>query len=355
MTTSNGTGNGGAVSAVAGRPLLLAGLGAAAISSSAVLITLSAASAVGTAFYRSALALPVLGVLAAAERRRYGKRSLAQRLQAGLAGLFLAVDLILWTHAIFAVGAGVATVLGNLQVLLVAGIAWLIWRERPGRPVLVALPVVMLGVVLVSGLVGGHATGVHPLAGIGYGIGTSVAYAGFLMTLRGSSGGSPHVAGPVADATAGTTIAAGVYGLAFGGLGLHPLWPAIGWLAMLALISQTLGWLMITSSLPRLPAVVSSLMLLLQPAASLVLAALILGQHPTLLQLAGAALTCCGALAASLAATRQPATRSPDAYPATAAPLRFARTARSALPRHRSWRRASPRSAVRQRSSTTAS
>jgi drug/metabolite transporter (DMT)-like permease len=329
MTTPpDGIGNPRAVAAVTGRPLLLAALGAAAISSSAVLVTLSGAGAVSTAFYRSALALPVLGALAVAERRRYGRRPLAQRLKAGLAGLFLAVDLILWTHAIYDVGAGVATVLGNLQVLLVAGLAWLIWRERPGRAVLVALPVVMGGVVLVSGLVGWHAAGLHPLAGIGYGLGTSVAYAGFLMILRSSSGGTPHVAGPVADASAATAIASGAFGLAFGGLGLHPLWPAIGWLAVLALASQTLGWLLITSSLARLPAVISSLMLLLQPAASLVLAALILGQRPTLLQLLGAALTCGGALAASLQASREPATRSPDACPATASRPRSAQTVR---------------------------
>jgi drug/metabolite transporter (DMT)-like permease len=49
---------------------------------------------------------------------------------------------------------------------------------------------------------------------------------------------------------------------------------------------------------------VSSLMLLLQPAASLGLAALIIAERPTLLQILGAVLTCAGALAASLASTR---------------------------------------------------
>jgi len=69
-------------------------------------------------------------------------------------------------------------------------------------------------------------------------------------------------------------------------------------------VSQTAGWLLITSSMPRLPAVVSSLMLLLQPTASLGLAALILGERPSLLQIVGALLTCGGAMGASLAATK---------------------------------------------------
>ncbi len=297
----------GALGSLIGKPVLIAGLGAATISSSAVLVTLSGAAPAATAFYRSVIALPVLTVLAVAEQRRHGRRPFAQRMRSALAGVFLAIDLILWTHAIVDVGAGVATVLGNLQVLFVAGIAWALWHERPNRAIALALPVVMLGVFLVSGMAGRPGAGQHPLAGIWYGVGTSLAYAGFLLTLRRSSAGSPHTAGPVADATAGAALASLAFGLVFGGLGLHPLWPAIGWLTLLALLSQTLGWLLITSSLPRLPAAVSSLLLLLQPAASLGLAAIVLGERPTLLQVLGAALTCGGALAASLASTRSAA------------------------------------------------
>jgi drug/metabolite transporter (DMT)-like permease len=304
ITSNDGTANPGAVAMPARRPLLMAGLGAATISCSAVFVALSGASPVSTAFYRTALALPVLVALAVIEQRRYGPRPLTERLRAALAGVFLAVDLILWAHAIADVGAGVATVLGNLQVLFVAGLAWLLWKERPSRAVAFALPVVMVGVVLVSGMIGSRPTGQHPLAGICYGLGTSIAYAGYLLILRRSSAASAHVAGPVADATAGSAIAALAFGLVFGGLELHPFWPAIGWLAALALLSQTAGWLLITSSLPRMPAAVSSLMLLLQPAASLGLAAVILGQRPTLLQVVGAVLTCGGALAASLSSTR---------------------------------------------------
>lgn len=286
------------------QPLLLAGVGAATISSSPIFVVLSGASPVSMAFYRSLIALPLLVALAAIERRRHGNRSLRQRLRAVAAGAFLAVDLILWTHAIADIGAGVATVLGNLQVLIVAGLAWLIWHERPSRAVALALPVVMVGVVLVSGLVGQPDSGQHPLAGIGYGLAMSFAYACYLMMLRRSSADSAHVAAPVADSTAGATVVSLAIGLVGGGLTLHPIWPALGWLTMLALISQVAGWLMITSSLPRLPAAVGSLMLLLQPAASLGLAALILGEHPTLLQILGAMLTCAGALVASLASPR---------------------------------------------------
>lgn len=313
MVSGDGTDQGG-------RPLLMAGLGAASISASAVLVTLAGANAQATAFYRCALALPPLAVLAVIEQRRRGARPAADRARAAVAGIFLAVDLMLWRHAIADVGAGIATVLGNLQVLFVALIAWLVLRERPHRAILLMLPVVGAGVVLVSGLAGPTPPGLHPVAGVWYGLGTSVAYAGFLLILRQSSSQRTHVAGPVFDATAAAAAVALMAGPFLpGGLALHPLWPAIGWLLVLALVSQTAGWLLITSSLPRLPAAVSSIMLLLQPAAALVLAAVVLRQDPTLLQLVGALLTCGGALVASVAATRKPG---PRWQPGTATRLR---------------------------------
>jgi len=297
LTGNDGADGGGPV--VNRKPLGLAVLGAASISASAVLIKLSGAGPATTGFYRCLLALPLLVALAAGEQRRLGARSRPARVGAFVAGLFLAVDLVLWNHAIAEVGAGIATVLGNLQVLFVAFAAWALFRERPERRFLVFLPVVMVGVVMVSGLAGDAAGGIHPLAGIGYGLGTSVAYAIFLLVMRRSSAGSRHAAGPLAEATAGAALGSLLLGVAFGGLQLHIPWPSFGWLLLLSLTSQTIGWLLITSSLPRLPAAVASLTLLLQPAASMLLAFLVLNERPSLVQIAGAVVVCCGVLAAS--------------------------------------------------------
>ena len=291
-------------------PVLLASLGAASISASAVLIKLADTGVATAAFYRCLLALPVLTALAVLEQRRRGPRPRRARLGALAAGVFLAIDLVLWNHAIADVGAGIATVLGNLQVVFVAAAAWLVFRERPGRGFFLALPVVLAGVVLVSGLADG-VHGTHSVAGIEYGLGTSIAYAAFLLTLRQTSSATPHVAGPVAEATLGCTVGAAILGLLFGGWQLGISWQSFGWLLLLAMTSQTAGWLLITSSLPRLPAALSSLLLLLQPAASILLAAVVLSERPTALQLAGAVLVCTGVLAASRAATRSRLQRDP--------------------------------------------
>ncbi len=299
-------------------PLVLAFLGAASISASGVLIKLADTGAATAAFYRCLLAVPLLAALAVLEQRRLGPRQASAHRRAIAAGLCLSVDLVLWNHAIAEVGAGVATVLGNLQILFVVFAAWALFRERPERKVLVFMPVVLVGVVLVSGMIGGDGGGTHPLAGIGYGLGTSVAYSVFLLIMRRTSGSTPHVAGPLAEATAGAAAGAAVLGLAFGGLQLGIGWPSLGWLLLLALLSQTLGWLLITSSLPRLPAAISSLTLLLQPAAAMLLAFLVLGERPSLIQIAGAVIVCTGVLTISLSARPQRARPAEAETPAMA-------------------------------------
>jgi drug/metabolite transporter (DMT)-like permease len=278
------------------RPVLTAAVGAACISSSAIFITLAKVSPASTAFFRCALPLPVLAGLAIAEQRRYGPRARVSRAYAGLAGLFLAVNLVLWAHAIVDLGAGAATVLGNLQVLFIGVLAWVLMGERPDRRYLLTLPVVLLGVVMVSGWTGGGGTGLRPAAGVLYGLGTSAAYACMLLILRQTAGQAVHVAGQLFDATAGAAVGALLVGLTFGGLQLTITFRSLGWLLALALVSGIVGWLLITRSLPRLPASVSSLLLLLEPAGALVLAAVFLGQRPSLVQIVGAVLVSGGVM-----------------------------------------------------------
>jgi drug/metabolite transporter (DMT)-like permease len=277
-------------------PVVPALVGAACISSSAIVVQLAHTQAGTTAFLRCALALPGLCALAIWEQRRYGGRSGRDRLMAAFAGAFLGVDLVLWTHSIYDVGAGIATVLGNLQVLFVTMIAWVVLRERPRTQFLVALPVVLGGVVLLAGVIGHSRSGEHPVAGVLYGLGTSICYAIFILVLRRNTKGLAQIAGPLADATLGSALASLVLGALLGQLSFHMSLASFGWLALLALVSQTLGWLLITSSLPHLPASISSLLLLLQPASALVLAAVVLSQRPTLIEFLGAVLVCLGVL-----------------------------------------------------------
>jgi drug/metabolite transporter (DMT)-like permease len=283
--------------------LLLIG-GAVAIAFSSILVSLSRASPSTAAIFRCAYAVPLLLLLAVGEDRRLGGRAWRERAWAFGAGCFFAADLILWHRSIEDVGAGLSTVLANVQVVLLPLVAWAVLAERPPRRLLAALPVALSGVVLISGVLEQGAYGRDPARGAVYGLASGVAYVGVLLLLRRSGADLRRPAGPLCDATITATVFAVIAGLAIGDADLVPSWPSAGWLALLALTSQVIGWLLITISLPRLQAATASLLLLVQPVGSVVAAALILDESPSSLQLGGVALILCALLAAMRTASR---------------------------------------------------
>jgi drug/metabolite transporter (DMT)-like permease len=284
--------------------------GAVCISSSAVVMQLAGSSPSATALGRCGFALPVLGGLAWLERRRGGGAAMTARARwlARIAGVFLAADLIVWSHSIADIGAGLGTVVTNLQVVIVALFGWLILGERPRPALLVALPVMFGGLILVGGLASTGGYGTHPALGVAFGAGVAVLYAVYILMLRQAAVGSPVVA-TLFEATLGAAVASLTVGLVLRDFRLGPAWPALGWLLLLALTSQVIGWLLITVSMPRLPAWLVSALLLVQPAGSLALAALVLGERPSPAQLAGVAVMLGGVLIAARGGPGAPAGR----------------------------------------------
>jgi drug/metabolite transporter (DMT)-like permease len=246
----------------------------------------------------------LLALVGFAEWRRYGSLPPTAIRLAAIAGLFFAGDLMLWHHAIEAVGAGLATVLGNLQVIVVGIVAWLLLGERPSRSTLLALPIVLAGVVLISGAIGADAYGADPALGVALGIGTAICYAGYLLVIRRGGRDPRRPAGPVAVATVFVVLAASVAGLAVGDLDLAPPIQSLFWLAILGVTSQSAGYLLISISLPRLPAVITSIILLAQPVMTVVLSVILLGESPSTTQLLGVTLVIGGIAAATVPIAR---------------------------------------------------
>ena len=267
------------VSLVAARPRLTALLAAIAISLSGVLYILADTTPETASFFRSFYGLPLLLLAAAAERRRVkpmGRRGVAL---AAFAGVLFAADIIFWHHAIEAVGAGLATVLGNMQVVIVGVAAWILFGERPTNQTLLALPIVLTGVVLIAGVLTGVAYGDDPPLGVLLGILTAFAYAGYLIVIRHVGRG--RTAEPVAISTTATAISSAVVGLAFGTLHFGLPLESHLWLLALGVSAQSAGYLLISYSLPRLPAVVTSIILLAQPVMAVFLALIIVGEAPS--------------------------------------------------------------------------
>lgn len=297
-----------AFAAIADRPRLAALLGALCIAFSGIFYRYADSAASTAAVFRCLYGLPILAFAAWLEHRRGARLDRRAIGLAIVAGAFFASDLTSWHHAIDAVGAGLSTVLGNLSVLVVGIGAWVVLGERPSRATLLALPVVLLGVVLISGLFDKAAYGADPALGVALGIVTAFSYGGYLLVIR-QAGRPGRSAGPVAVSTASTAAVALVAGvvlgrLGFGGVDLAPTWPAHGWLVLYGVTSQSLGYLLISMSLPRLPAVLTSIILLAQPVATVILAMILLGEAPSAAQLLGVALVVGGIAVATVPVRR---------------------------------------------------
>ena len=288
-------------------------IGIFAISFSAIFVRLADVSPTTAAFFRAFYALPILMIVRLVVRDR---RPTGARLLSFAAGALLAVDLTLWHASIHLIGAGLATVVANVQVIWVGLVAWIIYREHPTRTALVVVPVVLVGITLIGGLGRDDAFGSRPLAGAVIAGIAGVTYAAFLLMFRASNRMLAPTVGPLLDTTIGTVLGVLVIAPLDSGFSLAFSWPAHGWLIALALVGQTFGWLLIATALPRLAALETSVMLLVQPAATIMWAGLIFGDRLSVVQWTGVVVVLAGVLVAGTRGTvRAPIKPVPAATP----------------------------------------
>ena len=274
---------------------VLALAGVLSISFSAIFVRLAAVSPVTATFYRMVYAVPVLLAVWALTRRG-DRRTRRDRLLAVGSGLILALDLDLWHESIALIGAGLGTVIANVQVVFVALAAWAIYGERPRLRTACVVAVVLSGVVLTSGLARHDAYGASPAAGATIGVLAGACYAAFLMVFRAANRSLAPTAGPLLDSTIGAAIGALASALVDPRFALAPAWPAHLWLMLLALVSQVVGWLLIATALPRLPALETSVMLLGQPVFAVIWGALLFAERLSPLQWVGTVVVLGGVL-----------------------------------------------------------
>ncbi len=283
-------------------------MGALCLSFTAIVVKVAGVDAATTAVLRCALALVPLLPLALRERRRRGALSVRGMWWALAAGAALGLDYAAWTASIYHVGAGMSTVLINVQVIVLPLLAFAVDREQVPRRFLAMTPVMLGGIALVGGVAGGPTT-VTSVTGTTLGVAAGVGYAIYLFLTRRTSRVEPRRAiQQLTWATVAATVAAAVVAPLSGGVSVSGISPRQWWLlATLAGVGQVLSWLLIHYGSARLTAARTSALLLTQPILAVALAAVILGEHPTALQLAGVVLVlCCVAVVTDVWRTRRP-------------------------------------------------
>jgi len=274
------------------RIMLIALAGASLLSFAPLLYIQSDTLPVTGAFFRMLYALPIL-IFLVWHLNRDDQRKGKNRMLTFSAGLLLAFDFVGYHSAIDYIGSGIATLIGNSQVIIVTLASWWMFGERPSRMILVALPMVMLGLIFISGIWDDQPYGEDPLKGVIGGIVAAIFYSSFLILYRFSNRIQAPSVNLQLDATAGGATGLLLVGiLPLSSLGIEPIdfsiiWPGHGWLIILAVSCQVIGWIAITYALPRLPAAHTSFAILLQPVLTILWGVLLLSEKPSVQQIGG--------------------------------------------------------------------
>lgn len=279
-------------------------LGAVGIAFAPIFVRVSEAGPTATAFWRIAIAWPMLYLWmhvedrrqpAAATTARRAKLTLADYRRLSVAGLFFGGDLAIWHLSIHYTSITNSTLLANFAPIFVTLFAWLIWKQRFSRKFVAGLAIAIAGAILLMGdsfqLQGDH------LIGDGLGLITAVFYAGYMLSI-GKLRQRYTTATIMTWSGVVTCLILAPIAL-LSGEQLLPDTP-YGWaiLAGLALISHAGGQSLITFAMARLSPAFSSISLLLQPAIAAFLAWLLLGEALGVLQSIGAGIVLVGILLA---------------------------------------------------------
>jgi drug/metabolite transporter (DMT)-like permease len=274
-------------------------LGAVAIAFSPIFVRLTETGPAAAGFWRLALALPALTVLGLVYRtpgETRGPRPLTL-----LAGLFFALDLGFWHYGVKFTTVANATILANLSPVVVVIAAWLMLGERPGKAFLAGLALALAGVWAIAAARGGR-QGLDPQLGDAFSVTTALWYAGYMICVRRLR------AAQTASEVMLWSTAAGAPLLLIAALLLHEqILPttAGGWGACIGLgVVHVVGQGCIAWALGRLPAATASVVILVQPVLTAILAWLIFAETMGPLQMAGGAAALAGVVIAQLAAAR---------------------------------------------------
>ena len=269
-------------------PTLRLFIGAALISLSPVWVKFVSVSATSSAFWRLAIGGVVIsGYLLLTRRRPQFTKRVWQIL--ALAAFFLALDLWFYHRSIQFIGPGLATLLANFQVFVMAAVGFVILRQPPNARQLIAIPLALFGLALIVGL-DWETLPEDYRQGIVFGFGAAITYAGYLLAMRSSRKDSTNRV-PGREIAIVSLLGAAMLGFAAAAEGESLAIAStsdLTWLICYGVLSHGFGMLFITSSLPHVTTTQAGLALLLQPTLSFAWDVLFFARPMTATELLGA-------------------------------------------------------------------
>lgn len=253
-----------------------------------ILMRLSDVNPVASAFWRMALAAPLLWAWAFAVRRQ--DEAANKRVDftgvLALAGVFFAGDMALWHMSMAYTTIANATLLSNVAPLFIALWMWSFHRVRYTRIFIIGMGLALAGAALL--IQPGGSGGEHKLLGDALALASAVFYAAYQLGIKEARNQYS-----TARLMAWSTTITGLALLPFALLAPGAFWPAhaAGWLPLvgLALVAQIGGQTVIAYAFAQLSAALSSVSLLIQPLTAAVAAWILFSESMGTLQMAGGA------------------------------------------------------------------
>jgi len=288
--------------AFAGRAFLCLLAGGCCIAFAPIFVRLSDTGPVASAFWRVALAAPMLWLWVWREGSTGSDSNSQSRDPDGnanwsltpvfLAGVFFAVDLAVWHWSIVWTSVANSTLLANLAPIFVTLGGWILWKQQVTRLFLVGMVTAIVGMFVLVGP--NFSAGGTALLGDALGALTAVFYASYMLAIKRSR----DVGASTARLMAWSTTISAVLLLPVALLSPQPMLAqaASGWLVLLGLafVSQVIGQGLIAYAFAHLPASLSSVSLLIQPVVAALAAWALFGEAVGAAQLVGGAIVLAG-------------------------------------------------------------
>ena len=265
--------------------LLLAG--AAIISFSPVFTRLTTVSSGISAFYRVFFGALFLLVFCLIKKEKLWV-GVPAFLYSILAGFFFSLDLFVWHKSIHYIGPGLATVLGNFQVVFITFISFLVFKEKINWKFYLSIFLALTGILLLCGVNWNGNTPDYK-TGVILGLLTAVFYTGYILTLNFAyklkNKLSPSC--NVFWACVSSAIILGIISKSSGESFDLITSKNMIILLLYGVFCQGVGWVFISSSMSNIPVSTSGLILLLQPILSMTWDILFFKRPTSIMDLAG--------------------------------------------------------------------
>lgn len=261
------------------------------LSLSALAVAFANIGAGGAGFYRMLFASILFFLLLKVRRIPVLLKSYRAQLYTGLAGVFLAIDLVLWHQSIYVVGPGIGSILTNCQVFFMTVLGMYLLKERPSVYFLISITLAFVGLYL---LLVPEMTSAVGIKGVVYGVLSGLAYAICVYFLKVNTqlpdGGGDKIAQMLS-----LSIWAALVLLAYTVVNGESLAIVDGqtWMMLIiyGVLVQFVGWMLVNRSIGSISLGLAGLILLLEPVITYFIDVTFLGKASSALQVCGALLT----------------------------------------------------------------